>query len=377
MRTFRKAGEIVRTLINRVVVISIKLSSVIVSFSFILILLLAIGVTFADYQYADNFYSYYFTKQAFQNGLDGFILLCYLYEKQKIIAIVVVTMFIIGLFALKYLLRKYWTKELRKHNILTNSAYLLSNLFISIIIIVIIYISIMTFAVTSYMEIAISENDTVESLSFSERTNYIRELTKNNYFIGNAALQKVIYDFENNPDYLNNYSLEKHLEFCFEINRLIELIDGPQTAEEHYLRNYLNYGPPSLNDMIEEIKNNSPMKWKLLSPDQSVFHMNGEDGEYNLKFISKNGFFEAVYNIDGVLLTKTNDPVNMGTYNYADPILEPNKHSIYDIIPYFQWGNLSPSDMHPDETAIDRYSLNTDAVERYEKIRTETENYYH
>ena len=52
------------------------------------------------------------------------------------------------------------------------------------------------------------------------------------------------------------------------------------------------------------------------TPSKSAFHMKGEDGEYNLKFVSFNGFIEAVYNKEGILLDENNDPINMGTYNF-------------------------------------------------------------
>ncbi|KAL1110006.1 hypothetical protein AAG570_014012 [Ranatra chinensis] len=54
-----------------------------------------------------------------------------------------------------------------------------------------------------------------------------------------------------------------------------------------------------------------PYKWKLLKPSQTLYHMMGKDGEFNLKFISSDGHFEAVYNKDGILLLQNDDPVNM------------------------------------------------------------------
>lgn len=37
------------------------------------------------------------------------------------------------------------------------------------------------------------------------------------------------------------------------------------------------------------------------------------------------------------------DPVNQGTYNFADPNKEPIEHFVKDVIPYYLWGN-SPDD---------------------------------
>lgn len=65
--------------------------------------------------------------------------------------------------------------------------------------------------------------------------------------------------------------------------------------------------------------------------------MHGNNGEYNLKFVSSDGIFEAVYNKDGKLLNRNTDPINMGTYNYASPNEQLGiYHVIYDVIPYEQ-----------------------------------------
>ncbi|GHV48673.1 hypothetical protein FACS189499_08580 [Clostridia bacterium] len=51
--------------------------------------------------------------------------------------------------------------------------------------------------------------------------------------------------------------------------------------------------------------------------------MYGTNGEYNLKFVSLDGKYEAVYNKNGVLLKAENDPINMGTYKYTPDIKLP------------------------------------------------------
>ena len=80
----------------------------------------------------------------------------------------------------------------------------------------------------------------------------------------------------------------------------------------------------------------------------SVYHMYGENGEYNLKFVSDDGKYEGVYDKNGTELTEVNDPINMGTYNYADPsICFGVVHGYFDVIPYdFRlggWGNTRDS----------------------------------
>jgi hypothetical protein len=71
--------------------------------------------------------------------------------------------------------------------------------------------------------------------------------------------------------------------------------------------------------------------------------MQGPDGVYNVKFVSPDGHFEAVCDKDGILLTEANDPINMGTYNYADPASELVKHVLYDVSPFGDWGNSAAS----------------------------------
>lgn len=377
MEAIRRFIVSIGIFVNRVFIRIIKLSSLIVSFSLMLISLVFIFMFFADYKYANSFFSHYAIQQAYQNGLDDFVKLCSFFGQQKILSVLILVLLLGGLFSLKFFLRKNWTKNLNMHRLLTNSAYLLTNFLISSIIVVIIFSSVIITTVVGYMDKAIKENTSLNTLPFSERANYVRDTVRDNTILGRAALAKAIYDFENNPNYLEKYSPEERLAFCLEINRLIDLQGGPKTAEEHYFRNFLNDAPPSLNDMLNSIKTGSLQNWKLLSPEQSAFHMYGEKGEYNLKFVSENGFYEAVYNIEGILLTEKNDAVNMGTYNYADPISEPQKHSIYDVLPYFEWGNVSTSDIQPEDALIDtnRFYQNPDAVSRYEKIKAEIEGF--
>ncbi|WP_250277179.1 hypothetical protein [[Clostridium] colinum] len=56
-----------------------------------------------------------------------------------------------------------------------------------------------------------------------------------------------------------------------------------------------------------------------------------------MKFVSSDGIFEAVYDNEGRLLNRNNDPINMRTYNYAFPNEQLGiYHVIYDVIPYEQ-----------------------------------------
>ena len=99
--------------------------------------------------------------------------------------------------------------------------------------------------------------------------------------------------------------------------------------------------------------------------------MYGKDGEYNLKFVSADGFFEAVYNKSGKLLTQSNDGVNMGTYNYADPETNVLQHANLDVLPYYSYGNVTgvpkPSKLGAYAN-LDRYKANIDAQNHYNAV---------
>jgi hypothetical protein len=156
-----------------------------------------------------------------------------------------------------------------------------------------------------------------------------------------AALRKIMSDVRNQKARLEALEEQAFQRLCNRINTLVERQVGPRTAEEHYFRNYLNRGAPrTLEEMVALINASPPgRKWKLQSPKQAAFHMQGPDGVYNVKFVSPDGHFEAVYDKDGILLTEANDPINMGTYNYADPASELFKHVLYDVSPFGDWGN--------------------------------------
>ncbi|GHV48664.1 hypothetical protein FACS189499_08550 [Clostridia bacterium] len=102
--------------------------------------------------------------------------------------------------------------------------------------------------------------------------------------------------------------------------------------------------------------------------------MHSANGIYNLKFISKDGKYEAVYNKDGILLTAENDPVNMGTYNYANPnppYLTILQHQSVDVNPYYVWGNVNgvPNPKESDLDNLLKYAKNSYAKTRWEALK--------
>jgi hypothetical protein len=156
--------------------------------------------------------------------------------------------------------------------------------------------------------------------------------------------------------------------------KVCALIDmkGNITKSEHYFRNRFFRAPATLDDMVRVITetDNALFIWRLSTWQDTAFHTYGEDGAYNLKFISSDGHFEAVYDKAGTLLTADNDPLNMGTFNYGDYQTENIKHLKYDVWPYFKWNNtreaaaLSRNGEKTQSVPIDE---NPEAMARYKE----------
>lgn len=146
---------------------------------------------------------------------------------------------------------------------------------------------------------------------------------------------------------------------------------GVPSKEEHYFRNKLNRVPLTL-DVLEL----QASDWYLLTPGNSVYHMNQEEtdsGLYNVKFVHKDGHYEAVYNVNTKKLV-TSD-INMGTYNYDGSylnksVLAGGGHLQYDMIPYYFYGNTS-NDPLKKFASINASDDNRD---RYDEIKDDREN---
>ena len=76
----------------------------------------------------------------------------------------------------------------------------------------------------------------------------------------------------------------------------------------------------------------------MCSPYKGRYHMYGDDGAHNIKFISSNNtdnIYEAVYDINGKIITENDDyGKNMGTYNYISSSKYGKKHTKYDVKTY-------------------------------------------
>jgi hypothetical protein len=152
------------------------------------------------------------------------------------------------------------------------------------------------------------------------------------------------------------------------------LIDakGDVTEREHYFRNHFWRTPATLDDMVRVITetDNALFIWRLSTWQDTAFHTYGENGAYNLKFISRDGHFDAVYNKDGALLTADNDSLNMGTFNYGDYQTENMKHLKYDDWPYFNTREAAALSRNGEKAQSVPIDKNPEAMARYREYET-------
>nr|VFK68666.1 MAG: hypothetical protein BECKUNK1418G_GA0071005_12573 [Candidatus Kentron sp. UNK]VFK73687.1 MAG: hypothetical protein BECKUNK1418H_GA0071006_12523 [Candidatus Kentron sp. UNK] len=119
--------------------------------------------------------------------------------------------------------------------------------------------------------------------------------------------------------------------FNNEANRL-------SARERHWRRNEINNNDANVPSDLAAAR--ADPNFREMSSERSIYHRMGSNGKDNLKFISSDGHYEAVYNAkSGALVT---DVVNRGTYNYASPD-NGFSHFAKDVLPYWRWGN-GPSD---------------------------------
>ena len=171
----------------------------------------------------------------------------------------------------------------------------------------------------------------------------------NGYIItAGRAIEIMKRDVENYAD-VSTISDGNWRAFCNKFNSYVRLY-GAVNKETHYFRNRLNRAPQSLDALIAyNLSASSATRWRLMEVGESLYHMYGTLGGYNVKFVSYDGIYEAVYDKNGVLLTENNAPVNMGTYNYYPSELSLVNHGIFDVVPYELWNN-SANDPGSTET---------------------------
>lgn len=205
----------------------------------------------------------------------------------------------------------------------------------------------------------------------------ILQNSKSKYILSEIEFSALMFQVENGFIDIEKLSDSEYIELGRKAAELINRIGKVATKKEHYFRNYFSRAPQSLADMIDTIKNDDSLfRWQLMLPSDTVFHMYGEEGEFNVKFLSEDGLFEAVYNKNGELLTKDNNPLNMGTFNYGSQIIDKSKHTKLDVNAYFKWGNAAEDTrrfLKIDPTIDDHlepegFHENREAVERFKEL---------
>jgi hypothetical protein len=201
----------------------------------------------------------------------------------------------------------------------------------------------------------------------------IKNKENNNKVLVQIELDILMFQIENKIINLDALNDQEYINTGRKFAALMNVIGKVRSSREHYFRINFSRAPETLDEMVKIImeKENNLFKWELLPWQGMAFHMYGKDGEYNLKFISADGHFEAVYNREGVLLTQDNDPKNMGTFNYAHQLADQMTHYNLDVWPYFMWNNtkeimefFKDGNEVAHTTPIDK---NEDAMRRYKE----------
>ncbi|GHU78637.1 hypothetical protein FACS189462_3630 [Spirochaetia bacterium] len=201
------------------------------------------------------------------------------------------------------------------------------------------------------------------------------KINENKKIMAQLELDLLMFQIENKIINIDTLGDQEYINLGHRFAALINKTGKVKSQREHYFRIHFSRAPKTLDEMVQIISDqeNNLFEWKLLPWQSMAFHMYGTDGEYNLKFMSADGHFEAVYNKDGILLTQENDPKNMGTFNYAHQLADQVTHYNLDIWPYFMWNNTEETmEFFKDGNEI-RSTLpidkNEDAMKRYEEYK--------
>lgn len=190
-----------------------------------------------------------------------------------------------------------------------------------------------------------------------------------------VAINQMMDDLERKPFTLSNH--ENFNRFFDTFDENIRKLDSI-TERIHFFRNKLNSysdAPTKLDDMLNLA---ALGKWKLFSAKFHRFSSGEINGALNVKFVSANGRFEAVYNTGtGEIVL---DPVNMGTYNYAPGsmnLIEYYLHNKYDKTPWKIWGNVEGTPYRyiislKSENGSDEAKNNYREVEKWIEQRKDT-----
>ena len=125
-------------------------------------------------------------------------------------------------------------------------------------------------------------------------------------------------------DWVNNIIIQPVTDF---VDEVIDYLTPP-SQEDHYNRNQNNIQFP------EEYDETFFEGW-----DDGVSancHQFSAPNKDNVKYVSPDGRYEAIYDANNKLVT---DPRDVGTYNFVSPNEDSIGHFIKDVIPWIQHGN--------------------------------------
>lgn len=346
----------------------VRLSNAVLNISLILGVLALIILALLDIYVADNFFTSQIVSFLISIGYTHSLLAPATWlanlKLDNVIFIILITLIIVFL---KYRLKRFIYNRVEKPGKKIIASF--TNLFMNLILSIVLSILFVNFLVLNYVNIEYTKIGNSNTVPYSFKIQRLQSYLHGNNEESQRQLNELMDLVKENPDYITTMSDDEYIKFAQKVSQLIDSKGGVVSKKEHYFRNQFNRAPKTLNEMISTINSGSGLfNWQLATPEDTMFHMYNKDGEYNIKFVSADGLFEAVYNKKGILLTDKNDPENMGTFNYGSPTLFKYKHSTYDVLPYFVWGNLKNHPMN-DDTGDTRYEENLDAQKRYKSIK--------
>jgi hypothetical protein len=361
-----------KNLLINIVALIIKISNVLLITFFALSIILLIVVFIVDKRISDGYFLNWIINLMLTSS-DEVFQFFYLFSENNFIKfnkeIGLIILLIIGIIILNIIVKKI-AKSKKIGKIIIACINITANCFLMVhVTIIVLYLFILNYFIGISSEISLkgSLNNSIEVIDT------LRDFLSNNHDIATIALKKIEYDIKNKIIDIDKLNDKEYISLALNICELFEKKGNVISMEEHYLRNYFSRGPDTLDEMIETIKtNNIVFGWMLMKPEDTLLHMFGNDGEYNIKFISADGHFEVIYNKNRKKLTIENSPINMGTLNYADPLSNPERHFTLDVLPCFIWGNTPYDDYDIDKggDANPRdYYENEDAIKHYNEIQ--------
>lgn len=220
----------------------------------------------------------------------------------------------------------------------------ISSMIFSFILLLMVAVLFVNMMLMGYVNKVFSNGGTssVSGQSYISHLSLMEEQLQDTSAAAEMALRRMMSDVEGGLIELDSLTDAEYKAIARQLCYLIDRKGGVYSRDEHYFRNNFSRAPATLEEMVQCITQtpNTVFGWRLMPPKSTYLHMQGENGEYNLKFLSADGIFEAVYNKDGMLLTAETGPDAMGTFNYADSVTRAHLHSVYDVMPYFTWGNV-------------------------------------